>query len=150
MLDVEAPPVLNGVEPPPEPVVLTARQLLDRAKDTAEAESADGRYILRVPAWGDAPVVLRALNFQEVTRIQMQCTSGDLETDALKAVRLSLAVSLESPRFSPNEIDELFTDPAQLEAAMLLTVATEKINKLGQRGQAVAAASFRDGAAEPL
>jgi len=151
-MDVAEPLIRNGVEPDPPrdiPAVrLTARQLLDRAKDRAEADSPDGRYIVHVPVWG-ADVTLRALTFAELSRIQIAAGAGTEGADPIQAVRLSLHASIVDPPFSPKEIDEILDDPAQVEAGLLLTAASERINRLGQRGQAVAAASFR-GAAESL
>lgn len=136
---------MTRTKPPTDAPLLTARALLDRAKDKAEAHSPDGLYRVQVPVW-DAEVILRALTFAEVSRIQIACGAGTDAADPIKAVRLSLHASLVTPPFSPKEIDEILDDPAQMEAALILTAASERINQLGARGAAVAAFSFRDSA----
>lgn len=139
------PPNLAEAEPLADPLDIpairhTARALLDRAKDAADRDNPDRRYTMPVPSWGGAVVTLRALSFAEVTRMQLAA-----EGDVLQQARLLVGLVIVDPPFSPKEVAELFDDPDQLDATLLLTNAAEQINKFGQRGQAVAALSFRTG-----
>lgn len=151
MTKTEAPPGVVTLEnervdlaaPIPASAPLSARALLDRALNKADADSPDGHFTITIDDWGGAGVTLRRLSYAQVSKAFLSTMRKDGTEDQDKATRLMLRDSLVDPVFSVGEINELMDDPAQLGAAMLLSMAVNEINKTGLEAVANARAAFR-------
>lgn len=125
------------------PAPLSARALLDRALDKAAADSNDGLFTVTIDDWGGATVTLRRLSYAQVSRAYTSTVRKDGTQDNDAATRLLLRDSLVDPVFTPGEINELLDDPAQLSAALLLSMAVNDLNKTGLEAVTQARAAFR-------
>lgn len=114
----------------------TARYLLDTAIEKADAESADGLFLVYVPIFG-RKVTMRRLSFSEMGTVRT------LDED--QAQRALLRMSLVEPPFSKAEVDELLDNAKLFQAATILSNAVNKINHLSEAERAVVDARFRAG-----
>jgi hypothetical protein len=116
----------------------TARALLDTAIEKADAESADGLFLVYVPVFG-RKITMRRLSYAQITAVRR--ATDDLD----EATRRMIHLSLVDPPFSRPEVDELLDNARLFQAATVINAAVQKINHLTEAEQAVVDARFRAG-----